>query len=78
MGQLVDQPRSIALLLFIAGLALVALAGLVALGGLSWFGRLPGDLRFEGERVQVFIPVTSVVLVSLVLTLLVHLLRKLF
>ena len=42
-------------LLLIAGLAFVALSGLVAVGGLSWFGKLPGDLRFESQRLQVFI-----------------------
>ena len=42
------QNRAVAVLLLIAGLALVALAVLVALGGLSWFGKLPGDIRVEG------------------------------
>lgn len=72
------QTRSMALLLLIGGVALVALAGVVALGGLPWFGKLPGDFRLESERTQIFIPVTSMVLVSIGLTLLVRLLRRLF
>lgn len=42
----------------------------------SWFGRLPGDIRIEGERGRLFIPVTSMVLVSLVVSVLLALLRR--
>lgn len=35
----------------------------------GWFGHLPGDLRFERDGVRVFVPVTSMLLVSLILTL---------
>ncbi len=42
----------------------------------SWFGRLPGDIRIEGERGRLFIPVTSMVLVSLVVNVLLALLRR--
>lgn len=43
---------------------------------LSWFGKLPGDIRFETGRTRVFIPITSMVLVSLVLTLAMNLLSR--
>lgn len=36
---------------------------------LTWFGRLPGDIRYETGRSRIFIPVTSMVLVSIALTL---------
>jgi len=36
---------------------------------LTWFGRLPGDIRFETGRSKVFIPLTSMIIVSVVLTL---------
>lgn len=42
----------------------------------SWFGRLPGDVRIESERVRIFFPITSMVVVSIVLTLLLNLLRR--
>lgn len=64
------------LLLVVAGLAVAGLGLLVWAGGLSWFGRLPGDLRIDGERTRVFVPVTSMILVSVVLTLLVNLLLR--
>ena len=43
---------------------------------LTWFGRLPGDIRIETERGTLFIPVTSMVLVSIVLTVLINLFRR--
>ena len=65
-------------LLIAAGAVLVALGGLVYLGGFSWFGRLPGDIRYEGEGARVFVPITSMLLLSAVLTVLVNLIRRLF
>ncbi|BCX88905.1 hypothetical protein MIN45_P1275 [Methylomarinovum tepidoasis] len=40
---------------------------------LSWFGRLPGDIRIQDENKFIFIPITSMIIVSLILTLLVNL-----
>lgn len=42
----------------------------------SWFGKLPGDINIKRESVSVFIPITSMILVSLVLTLLLNLLNR--
>ena len=53
------------------GLALHFLPGL-----LNWFGRLPGDIRIETERGRFFFPITSMLIVSLVLTLLINLFRR--
>ena len=44
-------------------------------GLLSWFGKLPGDIHMETERGKIFIPITSMIVVSLVLTLLLNLFR---
>ncbi|TWC34125.1 DUF2905 family protein [Pseudomonas sp. SJZ079] len=43
---------------------------------LHWFGRLPGDLRIASARGKVFIPLTSMLIVSIVVTLLINLLRR--
>jgi hypothetical protein len=62
-------------ILIITG-AVLLLAGLLltwAPGLLGWFGRLPGDIRIERPSGSVFIPVTSSILISLVLTLLLNL-----
>lgn len=69
--------RALGLLLVAVGLALAALGGLVWLGAFSWFGRLPGDLRFGTENVRVYIPFTTMVILSVVLTILLSLLSRL-
>jgi len=43
---------------------------------LNWFGRLPGDIRIETENGKLFFPITSMLLVSLVLTILINLFRR--
>lgn len=43
---------------------------------LNWFGKLPGDIRIETERGKIFIPVTSMVVVSIILTLLINLFKR--
>jgi H+/Cl- antiporter ClcA len=40
---------------------------------ISWFGKLPGDIRIENEHRFVFIPITSMLIVSIILTLIVNL-----
>jgi hypothetical protein len=59
-------------LLFI-GLALVIVGGLAALGVRLPFGRLPGDIAIEGERGGLYIPLGTMILVSVVLTILFNL-----
>ncbi|MGH8556448.1 MAG: DUF2905 domain-containing protein [Methylococcales bacterium] len=61
--------------LIIAGTAIVLL-GLVlyfAPGLLGWFGHLPGDIRIKGEKYCIFIPITSMILISVVATILINL-----
>jgi hypothetical protein len=43
---------------------------------LNWFGKLPGDIRIETGRIKIFIPIISMVLLSLLLTLLLNLFRR--
>ncbi len=58
------------------GLALLGLLLLYAPKALGWFGHLPGDIRIEREGVRVYIPITSALLLSLLLTLLLNLFRR--
>ena len=62
--------------LVIVGLVIAGVGALAMTGALSWFGRLPGDLRFEGDNTRVFVPITSMVLLSLGLSLIVALIRR--
>jgi NAD/NADP transhydrogenase beta subunit len=68
--------RALGRLLVILGLAAVVVGALVYSGALSWFGRLPGDIRIEGERTRVFVPITSMLLLSAAISLLLSVLRR--
>jgi len=70
--------RSIGLLVIVGGLFVALLGLLIYTGTLSWFGRLPGDIRYESEHVRVYVPIVSMLLVSLVLSLLFYLVRRFF
>jgi hypothetical protein len=54
-----------------AGLGLLAVGLLLSLFGSSLpLGRLPGDLRFSWGRTRVFVPIATMLLLSLALTVL--------
>jgi hypothetical protein len=59
------------------GIALVVIGLLVWSGALSWFGRLPGDLRIERDSVHIYVPLVSMLIVSVALSLLLYVLRRL-
>jgi hypothetical protein len=68
--------RSAGLLIVFIGL-FAALIGLFTwMGWMSWFGRLPGDIRVEGERTRLYVPLISMLIVSIVLSVAVSLLRR--
>jgi DUF2905 family protein len=70
--------RSIGLLVLFAGAALIVLGLLIYSGALSWFGRLPGDIRYEGQNTRVYIPIVSSLLASVALSVLFYLFRRFF
>ena len=70
--------RSVGLLVVFGGVFVIVIGLLIYSGGLSWFGRLPGDIRYESGGVRVYIPIVSMLLVSLALTVIVNLLRRFF
>jgi hypothetical protein len=70
--------RSIGLLVIVGGLFVAFVGLLIYTGALSWFGRLPGDIRYESEHVRVYVPIVSMLLASMLLSLLFYLLRRFF
>ena len=60
--------RSLGLLVIAAGIVVVIIGGAIAIGALSWFGRLPGDIRHEGDNVRVYAPIASMLVISVVLS----------
>lgn len=65
--------------LIVAGVLLIVIGILLYLvpGLFNWFGKLPGDIRVERENSKVFFPLTSMIIISILLTLIVNLIRYL-
>jgi hypothetical protein len=70
--------RSVGAWLVVAGLVLLVVGALAYLGALSWVGRLPGDLQVEREHSRIYLPITTMVLASLLLSLLLYVIRRFF
>ncbi len=45
---------------------------------LNWLGKLPGDIRIEKENFRFYFPITTMILISVILTILINLIRKFF
>jgi hypothetical protein len=73
-----SMSRFSGLILIVLGAGAVLVGLLIYSGALSWFGRLPGDIRYESNSVRVYVPVVSMLIVSIVLSLLFYLLRRFF
>jgi hypothetical protein len=61
--------------------ALVLIAGLIIYffhDKLNWVGRLPGDIRIEKENFKFYFPVTTMIIFSVLLTVLIQVIKKLF
>jgi hypothetical protein len=72
-------------LLLIAGLGVALLGGFILLGArllqgreIPFFGRLPGDIRIRTGRVSCFFPLATSIVLSLLLTLLLNVIVRLW
>jgi hypothetical protein len=69
---------SLGRIIVVAGLLLVVVGGLIwAVGKLGLpFGHLPGDIRFERDGFSCFVPLASMILLSLVLTVVLNIILR--
>jgi len=59
------------------GLVLVVIGvSILLIPKIPWLGRLPGDIFIKGEKVSFYFPITTGIIISLLLTLLFALFRK--
>lgn len=67
-------------LLVVLGALLVVAGAVIWLTGdkLQWLGRLPGDFRIECERLKIYFPLTTMLIISVIITLLINILRRIF
>ncbi len=65
-------------LIVVLGLILIVLGLVTMRGWLGWFGHLPGDVRVERPNVRIFVPIVSMLLISILFSVLSYVLRRLF
>ena len=70
--------RDLGLLVIGGGITLVIVGLLIWSGGLAWFGRLPGDIRYESGGTRIYAPIVSMLLVSVILSVIFALVRRFF
>ncbi|MEO6220588.1 MAG: DUF2905 domain-containing protein [Ginsengibacter sp.] len=44
----------------------------------KWFGNLPGDLKYKSENFRFYFPVVTMIIVSIVLTIIIKIIRRIF
>jgi hypothetical protein len=73
--------QSIGRAMLVIGIIVAVLGGLLMLvGNLPFFknlGSLPGDIRIQGEGFSCFIPVVSMIIISIVLTVVINIIIRL-
>ncbi len=60
---------------------IIVLAGVVLwlfADRLGWLGQLPGDIHVERENVRFYFPISTMIIISIVLSLLLTLLARIF
>jgi hypothetical protein len=44
----------------------------------NWLGRLPGDIRVEKENFRFYFPITTMIIVSILLTVILQIIKRIF
>jgi hypothetical protein len=64
-------------LLVIVGILFVVVGGLIAFEAkIPLVGRLPGDIHIKKENFNLYFPITTCIIISIILTLLIYLIQK--
>lgn len=72
------MPANIGKLIIITGIILVILGLIIWKMGdkFGWFGNLPGDVKIESENIRIYAPLASMLIISIILTVLIWIIRK--
>lgn len=74
------MPSSAAKYIIIVGL-IITFLGLTLFffkDAFNWVGRLPGDVKFEKGNFKFYFPIVTMIVISLALTIIINLIKKLF
>jgi hypothetical protein len=64
------------LLIFVGAILIIIGVAVILLGKIPGLGRLPGDIYIERRNFTFFLPLTTSILVSVILSLLLYLIRR--
>lgn len=45
---------------------------------LHWIGNLPGDIKIEKENFKLYFPITTMLLISIIISIILHLIKRFF
>ena len=62
--------------LLLIGGVLIVIGILAKYGLLGWFGHLPGDISVKGENSAFYFPITTMIVLSILLSVVINLLRR--
>ena len=67
-------------LLLIIGLAMAFIGAVLLLAGryFPWLGNLPGDISYEGDNFKIYVPLATMILISILATVLLNLFIRFF
>lgn len=66
-------------ILMIIGIVITIIGAALWLAGryLPWLGHLPGDIRYESENVRVYLPLATMILISIIGTIILNIIVRL-
>ena len=70
--------KALGQLIVILGLVFIVVGLVTMRGWLGWFGHLPGDVRVERPNVRIYVPIVSMLLISILFSVLSYVIRRLF
>lgn len=63
--------------LIVIGLLLVLIGAVFVLAGrLPWLGNLPGDISIQRERYSFYFPITTCIVISIIISLVLYFFRR--
>ena len=66
--------------IILAGIVIVLLGVIIYFfhDKLNWIGRLPGDIRIEKENFRFYFPITTMIILSILLTVIINIIKRFF
>ena len=66
--------------IIIAGIMIAVIAVLIYFfhDKFNWLGKLPGDIRIERDNFRFYFPITTMIIISSILTIIINVIKKFF